>query len=149
VADSGFIVVDARGVQRALRQVSPELVKRTRRMMAAEARKVRDDARADWPGDPGPAAGGHSKVAVTSGTKGLTPTVSLRRDHPRFPQVGWVIFGGVRRRRYETGVRVDRRARAAPLEGYAFYPAVKRARQRVIRQADAIVAQAIREAGLG
>jgi hypothetical protein len=138
------LIINAREVQTALRKFDADLAKRTRRLMAVESRRVRDEVRSDW--KVGPAPGGHSRLAVTSGTRGLVPTLKLNRAYK--PYIGWLVFGGVRRRRYPTGVRVDRVARVAPADGHWFYPGVKRARKRVERQVQVVLRDAIRAAGL-
>jgi hypothetical protein len=138
------LIINAREVQAALKRFDADLVKRTRRLMAVESRRVRDEIRSVW--KVGPAPGGHSRLAVTSGTKGLIPTIKLRRDYR--PYVGWLVFGGTRRRRYPTGVRVDRQRRGETRDGYWFYPGIKRARRRVERQVQGVLRDAIRAAGL-
>jgi hypothetical protein len=132
-------VVDLKGFSRALRKLSPELQRETRRRLAGIVRRERDRIRGDWPG-PGPNVGGHSVVAVTSGTDGLAPYLALKRNHPRHPQVGWLIFGGRRPR--------DRSARIVPPDGHAFYPGVKRARRQAADEVYAALQDAKRRAGL-
>ena len=88
------VLVNATEVRRALRGFNRDLERETRREMAALAREARDDIRGDWP--VGPNRGGHSRLAVTSGTKGLIPYVALRRDYRSY--VGWLVWGGRRPR---------------------------------------------------
>lgn len=144
--DSDFALVNASEIERALKKVDKDLQRETRRMMAAESRKVRDEVRGDF--TRGPTPGGHAFRAVTSGTKGLRPTLKLRRDYR--PYVGWLVFGGRRRRYYplQGAYRVDREPRRAPEDGFWFYPGVKRARRRVTDKVRQILADAIRDAGL-
>ena len=139
-----LVFVNLRQIERSLKAFDKDLALKTRRLMAAESRRVRDEIRADWVR--GPAVGGHSFRAVTSGTKGLNPTIKLNRAYR--PYVGWITFGGTRRRRYPTGVRVDRQPRVTPPDGFWFYPGIKRARKRVEQQVRVILRQAIRDAGL-
>lgn len=136
MADGDWMAVNAREIERTLRSFDKDLQKRTRRRMADISRQVRDEVRSDWPR--GPAAGGHSYRAVTSGTKGLRPTLKLNRGYR--PYVGWLIFGGKRPR--------DRAARRAPEDGFFFYPGVKRARRRVVSEVGKELQHAIRQAGL-
>jgi hypothetical protein len=130
------LVFNLREVERSLKAFDKDLATRTRRLMAAESRKVRDEIRGDW--KRGPAIGGHSYRAVTSGTKGLNPTLKLNRAYR--PYVGWIVFGGRRPR--------DRVTRPRPPDGRWFYPGVKRARRRVVQQVRTVLRQSIRQAGL-
>lgn len=132
------LVFNLREVERNLRAFDRDLVKRTRRLMAAESRKVRDEIRADWPR--GPAAYGHSFRAVTSGTRGLNPTLKLNRGYR--PYVGWLVFGGRRPRDRVT------RPIVGGGDGYWFYPGVKRARKRVEKKVRGVLKDAVRQAGL-
>lgn len=140
------VVFNSGEINRALRRLSPEVQRETRREMAAVARWGRDRIRADW--DRGPRKGGHSFRAVTSGTRGLTPVVRLRRDYR--PYVGWLVFGGRRRRYYRAqgAWRVDRQPRRAPDEGFWFYPGIAATRPEATRRARAVLTRSIRRAGL-
>lgn len=144
MADGIQVVVDVRRFNNALRVLDRELQKETRRRMAAITRKVRDEARADWPA----VRTGRSRATVTSGTQGLVPYVGFQRANPRYLYAPWLLFGGVRRRRYRSWTAVDRRPRIAPPDGYAFYPAIKRARKSATDEAFAALLDAKRKAGL-
>jgi hypothetical protein len=135
-ATSVQLLINAGETQRALRAFSRDLERETRREMAALSRKARDDIRGDWP--VGPAKGGHSKLAVASGTHGLIPYVALRRDYK--PYVGWLVFGGRRAR--------DRVTRPRLGDGRWFYPGIARARPIVVARSQVILATSIRRAGL-
>lgn len=145
--DGVQFVVDIRRFNGALRKLDRELQKETRRRIAKITRRERDRIRADWPAV-GPARGGHSRNTVTAGTQGLVPYISFQRANPRYLYAPWLLFGGRRRRHYSTGVRVDRRPRVAPPDGYAFYPGIKRARKEAINEVFEALQDAKRRAGL-
>lgn len=148
------LVFNLREIERNLKAFDKDLATRTRKLMAAESRKVRDEIRADWA--KGPKEGGHSFRAVTSGTRGLNPTIKLNRAYR--PYVGWLVFGGRRHRRYVNratgqvlGLRVDKRDRRMQIgsrDGLWFYPGVKRARKRVEQRVRYVLKDAVRQAGL-
>jgi len=139
-------IVDMKEWDRGLRTLNRELHTQTRRRLAAIARRERDAIRADF--TVGPPKGGHAYRAVTSGAHGLSPYISLKRRHPRYPYVGWLVFGGTRRRRYRHGVAVDRQPRFAPKpDGWWFYPGVKRARAAATDEVFQVLQDAKRKAG--
>jgi hypothetical protein len=139
VADEEVRVeVDARQLQQALRAVSREGEKQTRRELAAVARRGRDRIRGEWVR--GPNIGGHSFRAVTSGTKGFVPYIRLDREYR--PYIGWLLWGGRRPR--------DRRPRQVPSrDGLYFYPELRRMRPEVRARVEVVLSTAIRRAGLG
>ena len=135
MADRFDVVVDLRRFDRALRTLDRELQRETRRRMAVIARRERDQIRSEWP--MGPAAFGHSRSVITSGTTGLTPYLGFQRGNPRYLYAPWIEFGGRRPR--------DRVAR--PAGGY-FYSGVARARRAATDEMWAALRDAKRRAGL-
>ena len=146
--DGDLFLVDAEAFNKGLRKLNSELQKETRRRMAGIARRERDRIRADF--KVGPAKGGHAYRAVTSGTSGLIPTLKLRRRASKYPYVGWLVFGGRRRRYYRSSgtYRVDRKARRAPDDGFWFYPGVARARRDATDEIYEALQEARRRAGI-
>jgi hypothetical protein len=130
--------VDTREIQRGLREFNRDLEKRTRKKMRDLARTVRDDARRPMPR--GPTKGGHATSAIRSGADGIIPYVSRHQDD-RWSYVPWLDHGGRRPR--------DTEARPFIREGRYFFPAVRRARRRVIRDMDTVIDQAVATARLG
>ena len=121
-----------------MRRVEPEVLKEGRREMAKIAREARDVIREEVPR--GPAAGGHTFRAVTSGTRGLNPTLKLNRNYR--PYTGGMFFGA-------KGDRYPQFPRARPeTGGYYFYPTIKKIRPKVTEEWRKALDRAIRKAGL-
>jgi len=140
VATGIATIVDARATQRALRSFSRDLEKDVRREMRTIAKVVRDDARASMPRGRG--RGGHMASGIRSGADGIVPYVSRARSGGRDNKLSglpWLDHGGQRPR--------DHEARPFIREGRYFFPAVRRGRERAVREMNEIVDRAVRRMG--
>jgi hypothetical protein len=137
VATGITTVVDARAVRKQLRDFSKDLEKEVRREMRTIATVVRDDARAAVPRGRG--RGGRMSSGIRSGADGIVPYVSRARSggrNDKLSGLAWLDHGGQRPR--DTAVRPFTR------EGRYFFPAVRRGRERAVREMNEIVDRAVR-----
>lgn len=134
--NAGVEIIGLREFRRDLKKIDPELQKQLRSELLDLGKEIADDARADVP-----VRTGRARDSIKAGVSGNN--AYIQGGKKTVPYYAWLDFGGVLR---PTGGRRNTQVREFRKDGRFIYPAIDRARPKILDRAEKAFDNAARDA---